>query len=295
LVEREEIKSNDKEVAELLDCSTKTLGRYLEDITMLYENIIRVKRGKGHSYELVDVSHIFGKILCTSDDLAWLRELVHKWDSSILGKLYTKSSKDRGIVFYKNSPFEELAHERHREIFTEAQSAVKDKKYRTIVFNKNGKRSVRDAICIKLIFMDQNWYLAIVDREKGFRIMRMFFIEDIGKSSIKTIPEIDLEEYDTFIENMQNPMTAYGVPKMKAHCLVASERAEYFRNGIKKFLDSQTFVKEHQDGSVEFTLDYTHSLEIIPFIQRWIPYIKILSPQTLADELHEDLEKYLKW
>jgi len=42
-------------------------------------------------------------------------------------------------------------------------------------------------------------------------------------------------------------------------------------------------------------LEYTHSLEIIPFIQKWIPYIKILSPQSLADELREDLEKYLKW
>ncbi len=135
----------------------------------------------------------------------------------------------------------------------------------------------------------------VVDREKGFRILRNFFIEEVSESTINTIPEIDLEKYDAFIETMQNPMTAYGVPKMKAHLLVSSKKAKYFKGGIKKFLDSQTFVEEREDGSVEFTLEYTHSLEILPFIQKWIPYIKILSPQSLADELKEDLERYLKW
>ena len=296
LVEKKEIRSNDEEIAELLECSTKTLGRYLEDITILYGNIIKVKRGKGNVYEFVDVSYLFGKILKGSDDLAWLLELVHKWDSSILGDLYQRSSdENRGVVFYKNSPFEELASEKQREIFSKIQSAVIDKKYRKIIFHKNGKRSTRDAICIKLIFMDQNWYVGVLDREKGFRLLRIFFIEEVSTSRIQTIPEIDLLEYNTFISNMQNPMTAYGEPKMKAHFLVASQRAEYFRGGIKKFLDSQTFLEEREDGSVEFTLEYTHSLEILPFIQKWIPYIKILSPQSLADELKEDLERYLKW
>ncbi len=158
LVERKEIRSNDEGIAEQLECSTKTLGRYLEDITMLYDNIIRVKRGKGNVYELVDVSYLFGKILKGSDDLAWLLELVHKWDSNILGDLYKKSAENKmSIVFYKNSPFEELQNEKQKEIFRKIQSAVIDKKYKRIIYNKRGVLTSRDVVCVKLIFMDQNW------------------------------------------------------------------------------------------------------------------------------------------
>jgi len=296
LVEKKEISSNDENIAEFLECDVRTLRRYLVDIEMLYDNIIKIKKGRGHVYEFVSVSNVFGEILKGSDHLVWLMEMVNKWDSNLLGDIYKKSTENEmSVVFYKNSPFEELQSSKQREIFSQIQSAVIDKRYRYIVFDKAGKRSTRDAICLKLIFMDQNWYVGVLDRERGFRLLRIFFIEEVSASSIKTKPEIDFKKYDDFIENMQNPMTAYGEPKMKAHFLVASERAEYFRGDIKKFLDSQTFVKEHEDGSVEFTLEYTHSLEIIPFIQRWIPYIKILSPQYLADELREDLEKYLKW
>jgi len=58
---------------------------------------------------------------------------------------------------------------------------------------------------------------------------------------------------------------------------------------MKKFLSSQKFIEEKEDGSVIFTLEYTQSLEILPFIQRWLPDLIILSPQDLKEEYLEKL------
>jgi predicted DNA-binding transcriptional regulator YafY len=53
---------------------------------------------------------------------------------------------------------------------------------------------------------------------------------------------------------------------------------------MKKFLSSQQFVKKEEDGSVIFTLEYTQSLEVLPFIQRWLPDLIIVEPKELKDE-----------
>jgi len=59
---------------------------------------------------------------------------------------------------------------------------------------------------------------------------------------------------------------------------------------MKKFLSSQNFKKKLEDGSVIFTLEYTQPLEILPFIQRWLPDLIILEPQELKDEYMQKLE-----
>ena len=62
---------------------------------------------------------------------------------------------------------------------------------------------------------------------------------------------------------------------------------------MKKFFPSQKFISEDENGVI-FSINYTQSLEILPFIKRWLPSMEILEPQELKDELKKDLEKALK-
>jgi len=76
--------------------------------------------------------------------------------------------------------------------------------------------------------------------------------------------------------------------------LASPKVAKYFKADMKKLLTSQKFIEERSDGSVEFTLEYTQSMEILPLIKKWLPDLKILSPKILDDEFRASLEAYLQ-
>jgi predicted DNA-binding transcriptional regulator YafY len=85
---------------------------------------------------------------------------------------------------------------------------------------------------------------------------------------------------------MQNGFTLYKNRNKKRIATIKATPivSKYFDEGMKKFLSSQQFVKKEEDGSVIFTLEYTQSLEVLPFIQRWLPDLIIVEPKELKDE-----------
>jgi hypothetical protein len=141
--------------------------------------------------------------------------------------------------------------------------------------------------------MDNNWYIAIASQEKSFLLLRLAFITHVEYSKKETYQPTQIEKYFKYLKNIQNPMTLYGVDKEVAHLLASPKVAKYFKPNMKKLLSSQTFIAEREDGSVEFTLEYTQPLEILPFIKRWLPDVKIISPSSLQDVMIDDLREFL--
>ena len=64
-----------------------------------------------------------------------------------------------------------------------------------------------------------------------------------------------------------------------------------YDDGMKKFLSTQTYKRRSDDGSIIFTLEYTQPLEILPFIQKWLPDLVILEPRELRDEYLKKLDR----
>lgn len=64
---------------------------------------------------------------------------------------------------------------------------------------------------------------------------------------------------------------------------------------MKPFFSSQAFIRENENG-VEFTLSYTQPMEVLPFIKRWLPGIKILefNEGELEEILKRDLQAALE-
>ena len=62
----------------------------------------------------------------------------------------------------------------------------------------------------------------------------------------------------------------------------------------RKPLRGQTIIGEDKDGSIEIEIKLTHEMEIMPLILYYIPYIKVLEPQWLADDVKERVQDYLK-
>ena len=299
LVEQKEIKANDKDIAQELGYSTKTLGRHLNDLATINSNVIKVKKGRNSVYELVDTSYVFEKIMQNTNDFSWFFDLVDRWDDAIFKDMnYEISKKEREVFLYKNSPFEELQSKGQKDIFRTLKEAIIEKKYLDIHYTYDEERIHKQAVPLKLIFMEQNWYLAIIDQKEGFRFLRIFFISKLDNISKKRytndIPKKELKACHLFLNNFQNPMSRYNKERQTAHILASPKVAKYFKPHMKQHFLSEKFIATHADGSIEFSVEYTQSIEILPFIKKWLPDLKLLSPQSLVDELRGDLTTYLQ-
>jgi predicted DNA-binding transcriptional regulator YafY len=66
--------------------------------------------------------------------------------------------------------------------------------------------------------------------------------------------------------------------------------ARYFR---RRPLPTQTIEGQDRDGSIEMSVRITHPMEIIPIIKYWIPHLRILSPDSIAQQIEQDIRQYL--
>ena len=72
---------------------------------------------------------------------------------------------------------------------------------------------------------------------------------------------------------------------------VSYEIAKYFD---RKPLNNNEMIYKNSDGSFEIEFMATHIMEVKPLIYRYLPHIRVLEPDFLADEIESDLNEYLK-
>ncbi len=291
---QKEISNNDVYLLDEFGCSSKTLERHLKEIEESYDHIITIKKGHRKVWKLVKVSDIFQEFIKNSEDLSQLFLMAQEFDPEILkelerGTLSKVAKNDENLFLFKNSIMEELQSQSAKELFKTLKNAIKNHEYRDIVYRYEEERVYKNEKCLKLMFMDNNWYLVVIDREEILRFRRLSFISSVSYSYKSTFQTKEIEPYLAFLKNVQNSMTCYGVKAKKATIKANPAIAKYFDDGMKKFLPSQTFKHKEKDGSVRFTLEYTQPLEVLPFIQKWLPDLVVLEPQELREAYREKL------
>jgi len=97
-----------------------------------------------------------------------------------------------------------------------------------------------------------------------------------------------------FLNTVQNAMTLYGVKNHRATLVALPFITKYFEENMKKFFPSQKFIRKEEDSSIVFIIEYTQPLEILPFVQKWMPDLVIGSPKELQNEYSEKLQITLR-
>lgn len=312
LARGEEIYPQNERLQAELEVDERTLRRYLDELHQKYAHIVvaekkRTERGgrRVTVHRVVDrkrdVAEVFRFFLESGEDLSWLLQLVHENDPSLL-RDFSKDAEeslervlenDREVFRFVDSPFENLDDNRLKRIFSTLRNAVKNREYRTVLYRYDTPETLTDVKCLKLLHMNRNWYLAVETTEGRVRILRLAFIQEIRYSKKSNYQGKVLEKYASFFKNIQNAMTL-DAPFRTARLLASPRVARYFREGMKPFFPSQKFVKEHEDGGVEFTIDYTQPMEVLPFIKQWQPDVRILEPKELREALRDDLQAALE-
>ena len=73
---------------------------------------------------------------------------------------------------------------------------------------------------------------------------------------------------------------------------VAPAAAGYFKR--RNVIANQQIDKEHSDGRLVVSTRVSHANQILPHVRYWIPHVRIVSPEGLKQQLHDELAAYLK-
>jgi len=286
------LNSYDRELQDEIGIGQKQLDRLLEELSDYFDNIVQIEGKKRKTFKLLKPIDIFVEAFDKSNDIGWFFNMAHDADPEVFKELEQFTNTQKDIYKFKNTPFEDMESLEDRLTFKRLKTAVKLHEYRDIKYHHN-KTVYKNLKCIKLVFMDNNWYIAYVDEENILRFGRISFIEEVSYPKDKrTFQTSSVKKHLDFIDkNLQNSMTLFATPLKTATIKAHKPIAKYFEKDMKKFLSTQKFVKKQDDGAVIFTLDYTQELEILPFIQRWLPDLEILEPLSLKKALQKKLKE----
>ncbi len=270
-----------------LNVDAKQRLRLLRELVLKFDSIVELpKKGlKRVTFKLIKPVDLFVETFEQTDSIDWFFHMAHDADPEIFKELENYTNKNKNAYKFVNPPFEDIDELKSSGIMKKLEDAVKLKEYRKIKF-AGLDTAIDNLRCLKLLFIDSNWYIATVGDDEIVRLGRVSFIEDVAyATNISKFQKASVKKQIKFIDNnIQNSLTLYGVPVKIAKIKVTQQRAKYFDKGMKKFLASQKFQEKLDDGSVIFTLEYTQPLEILPFIQKWLPHLVILEPQELREE-----------
>ncbi len=312
LVAKQEIYLTDTELLDELRIKERTLRRYMGEIDKLFPYAFRIESKLiGHGKRPVkvlrvydknkDIIDILNRLLKYSDDLGWLISLLNENDPSLFNdldkhekeKVSAQLKENSGIFLFRTNPLEVLQDEPSKRCLSELRNAVMNREYRDIKYKYIGEmENLIDVKCLKIVFTDGNWYLAIEDAEGNFRLLRVAFIVSLSKSS-KNYQGGILEKYKTHFNKIQNAMSLPLEPSRMALLKASPKVAIYFMEGMKPFFPTQKFKKKLDDGSIIFSIDFTQDMEILPFIKKWLPDIEILEPKDLRETFKEQLKAAL--
>jgi hypothetical protein len=242
------ITSYDKELQDEIGIGQKQLDRLLDELAEYFDNIIVEKNGRKKIFKLIKPIDIFIEAFDNANEIGWFFKMAHDADPEIFKELAQYTNQHEHIYKFFNTPFEDVSSFEGKITFKRLKYAVELHEYRDIKFF-NDEKIYKNLKCIKLIFMDNNWYIAYVTEEDDLKLGRISFIEDVQYSKNKnTFQKSSIEKHLKFIDkSLQNSMTLYTAKKKTALIKAKPKIAKYFKKGMKKFLPSQTFKEELTD------------------------------------------------
>ncbi len=166
--------------------------------------------------------------------------------------------------------------------------ALKKAQRCSFTYVKEKGSSQREVDPIKLYTENSRWYL--IARDYKDDKVKSFNLSKIKAFQILNISTTLTSAMRAEAESMKSIWASGSVKGQKVVLYVKPNVAEYI-NDIKLH-KTQEIVDRHHDGGLEVHCSITHKLEILPAIKSWLPYVHIIEPKWLREELMRDLEYY---
>ena len=232
------------------------------------------------------------KTLFSSDELAIIAILKNKSkdkysdeDLSLkVDTLFLKFEEELTNKLYQTSSIEKIDNFKNEII--QIKNAVETKSIIKCLYNKK----YREIYPLKILNLEGFWYLIIYEpndnKIKTFHLNTIKNIEVLHSSF-----RFDEEKINSF----DNAISAYYKPENEPILVQLFIDKEVSRYVMRKPLNkSQRVLKIYDDESCDVELTITDYMEIIPTIQRYIPFIGVIEPQELKDRLRKNIDLYVR-
>ena len=286
--------------------SEKTIRRDLEVIKEYFPNsfeLIRGGKGERGCYKAITQSTFDNflkpdalSLLIQTFNIAQRSDLFDSFDMSSDEKKILDSKVNQVNKYYefKNKPLESKKDD--YKLFKKLEQAIELQKYLILEYpDYNGVFEKKEVKPYKIVFIQENFYLACeVEHENYqfsmFRISKIRSTEDTKKTYQKNPDIID------FIKFMQTPFAIYrqDFRKYLIDVVLEVDKSKAFFFHSKKFLRSQTLLDTKENGNLIITYKVTQLREIDALIKQWLPYVKVIEPQELKDQILNELKAYVE-
>jgi len=139
---------------------------------------------------------------------------------------------------------------------------------------------------LKILNFDDYWYL--INYDTHYKNIRKYHL-----NSIKNIKILDSHFKPDIqsVKKFDNAINAWFKPETKPYIILLNIQKSVAPYFIRKPISrTQRIMQKYNDGSIDIELYITDDMEIIPTIQRYLPFIQIISPKSLADKIKNNIK-----
>lgn len=148
----------------------------------------------------------------------------------------------------------------------------------------------RNLYPLKILNLEGFWYL--INYDLAHHEIRRYHLNTISDI---TLLETEFTFDEAIIEGFNNAINAFYEPHVEPFAVelfIDAKVAKYFKR--KPISKTQRILKTYHDDSCDIELYITDFMEIIPTIQRYIPYVRVIRPDTLGEIVYKNLTDYMK-
>lgn len=217
--------------------------------------------------------------------MAGVKGLFPNLSDQFLNDVFSADEKSLPSFIVKGHDYEDLTDK--EPLFKDLKLAIQNHQYLEVLYEKNHElASYRQVLPYKLINHKGVWYLAAVEQEK----MKTFSITKMRTVHLKQ--ETFIPDKNKVLELTQSDGIFFGSNQLKIKLRVEQNIASYFKR--RKLLPNQQIERELEDGSLIVTAQSANEFHMLAIVRYWIPFVRILSPQSSIVKNEQILKGYLE-
>ena len=178
----------------------------------------------------------------------------------------------------------------HISTIAELEDAIKDNREISCKYEMDGRRRHLNLKPLKIANYEGFWYLIAIDARD--EILKKYYIKSIFNIILNDKYFTTSKGIEELLENSISIWFSATNDAFEVELHLAPDAAKIMKR--KPISKSQRLLKEFEDGSMEIVVKVTNKMEILPIIKYWIPHIRVIGPEWLAEVVDKDVELYLE-
>ena len=203
-------------------------------------------------------------------------------------RLLSKLKNEEYNPIYAKLDLEDISDRLHE--IQQLESAIKSKKQISCHYIIESYTKKLDLKPLKIVNYQGFWYLIALDARND--LLKKYYLKNISEIKIHDAAFSTDAKLEDALENALSIWFEKDREPVTVKLRIGSAIAKYFKR--KPLSKAQKIIDDQEDGTLIVTLPITHEMEIIPIVKYWMPHIRILEPEWIAERIDRDVREYQK-